>query len=170
MFSARIPSVASVLRVVSLATALSALVALFGIPQPAATAGGSFRWNKPERCFMKKINQARANNGVRRLRRDKQVGYVARRHAKEMARNGSMYHDAAVGDKITNWRSLAQNTGFGGKCPDLFRAFMNSSTHAANILGDYKFFGVGAKWKNNRLYVQQVFESKKNPGNIYHSP
>jgi uncharacterized protein YkwD len=160
----------SILRIVSLATALSAIVALFGVAEPVARAGGSFRWNASERCFMKKINKARAKNGLKRLRRDKQVGYVAKRHARKMAKAESMWHDEELGSRITNWSALAQNSGYGGKCKGLFKAFMDSPVHAENILGDYRYFGVGARWKNNRLYVQQVFESKKNPGNVYHSP
>lgn len=116
---------------------------------------------------MKKINKARAKQGLRRLHRDVHLGYVAKRHARRMASKESMWEQADLGSKITNWRTLGQNTGMGGKCRHLFRSFMNSAPHAANVLGDYKFIGVGAKWRNHRLYVQQIFESKKNPGNIY---
>ena len=155
---------------VSIASALAALVALVGLPQSPAQAGGSYHWNKPERCFMKKINKARAKQDLRRLRRDVHLGYVAKRHARRMASKESMWEQADLGSKITNWRTLGQNTGLGGKCRQLFRSFMDSAPHAANVLGDYKFIGVGAKWRNHRLYVQQIFESRKNPGNIYQSP
>lgn len=167
MTSARIASVRTVLRVISLATALAAVVALFGLPEGPASAGGANSWNNPERCFMKKINKARARNGLNKLQADHDLGYVAMRHARRMASKGTMWEQANLGEKVTNWRTLGQNTGLGGKCRALFRAFMDSSPHQANILGDYKYFGIGAKWKKNRLYVQQIFEYKKNPGNIY---
>ena len=170
MFSARTPSLRRVLYAVSLGSALAVLVGLVGISQTPARAGGGYHWNGPERCFMKKINKARAQHGLRRLHRDKQLGYVAKRHARRMASKEAMWEQADLGSKITNWRTLGQNTGLGGKCRHLFRSFMNSAPHAANVLGDYKFLGVGAKWRNHRLYVQQIFESKKNPGNIYQSP
>jgi uncharacterized protein YkwD len=167
MYSARIPGL---LKVVSIVGLLAALVALFGLPQPPARAGKSYRWNRPERCFMKKINEARVNNGLSRLRRDPHLGYVAKRHARRMAAKESMWEQGGLGGKVTRWRTLGQNTGLGGKCSGLFQAFMDSPAHAANILGDYKYMGVGAKWRNDRLYVQQIFESKKNPGNVYHTP
>jgi uncharacterized protein YkwD len=167
MTSARIASVRTLLRVISIATALAAVVATFGLPEGPARAGGSNSWNNPERCFMKKINKARARHGLNKLRADHDLGYVAMRHARRMASKGTMWEQANLGEKVTNWRTLGQNTGLGGKCRALFRAFMDSSPHQANILGDYKYVGVGAKWKKNRLYVQQIFEYKKNPGNIY---
>ena len=170
MSSARIPSWRAFLQIASIVSALAALVVVAALPQAPARAGGNYRWNNPERCFIKKINKARSKQGLRRLRRDEHLGYVAKRHARRMASKESMWEQQDLGSKITNWRTLGQNTGLGGKCRSLFRAFMNSAPHAANVLGDYKYLGVGAKWRNNRLYVQQIFESKKNPGNIYHSP
>jgi hypothetical protein len=47
---------------------------------------------------------------------------------------------------------------------------MQSSTHRHNILGRYRFMGIGVGNRNGRLYVQQLFESRANPGNIYHFP
>jgi uncharacterized protein YkwD len=167
MTSARIPIFKTFLRVVSIATALAALTAMFGLPQGPARAGGGNSWNNPERCFMKKINKARARHGLRKLRADHDLGYVAIRHARRMASKETMYEQGDLGSKVTNWKTLGQNTGMGGKCRSLFKAFMASAPHQANILGDYKYFGLGAKWRNNRLYVQQIFESKKDPGNIY---
>jgi hypothetical protein len=167
MFSARLPSFQSLLRIVSIVAAFTTLVAMFGLPQGPARAGGGNSWNNPERCFMKKINKARARHGLRRLRADHDLGYVAMRHARRMASKEAMWEQGDLGSKVTNWRTLGQNTGMGGKCRHLFKSFMASSPHQANILGDYKYFGIGAKWRNNRLYVQQIFEFKKNPGNIY---
>jgi hypothetical protein len=170
MTSARMPGPRVLFALVAVVGALATLIASIGLPPTPAKAGGSYHWNNPENCFIKKINKARARNGLNRLKRDRQLGYVAKRHARKMASKGYMYEQAGLGEKITRWRTLGQNTGRGGKCRHLFKSFMASSPHAANILGDYRFVGVGARWKGHRLYVQQIFESKRNPGNIYHSP
>jgi uncharacterized protein YkwD len=170
MTSARIPGFLKVVSLGGAVAALAALVALLGLPQTTAHAGKSYRWNRPERCFMKKINEVRADNGLRKLQKDMHLGYVAKRHARRMASKETMWEQGDLGNKITKWRTLGQNTGLGGKCSGLFQAFMDSAPHAANILGEYKFMGVGAKWRNNRLYVQQIFEWKRNPGNVYHTP
>jgi len=119
---------------------------------------------------MRRINRARSRYGLRRLDRDKQLGYVARRHARSIARSRSVYHDDGVGWKVTRWRRIAQNTGRGAHCRSLARAFFNSSSHRHNILGPYRHFGVGTKWAGGQLYAQELFESRRDPGNIYHYP
>lgn len=133
--------------------------------------GGS-RWNfkSSERCLMQKINKARRSRDKRALRWDKQIGYVARRHASSMASDRAIRHDGSLGQKVTRWRRLGQNTGRGGRCRYIFRSFMRSSEHRANILGRWKHVGVGAEWAGGDLYVQQVFESRRDPGNVYNYP
>src|SRR5688572_18732866 len=59
--------------------------------------GSRWGFNKQERCVMNKINKARRNKGLSALRADKQVGVVARRHAKSMAANYSVFHDSNMG-------------------------------------------------------------------------
>ena len=134
--------------------------------------GGSprYRFRAAEKCFMRKVNAARAANGQRRLNWDKQLGYVARRHANVMANQGGVWHDQNLGRRVTRWRSLGQNTGAGGRCRKLFGSFMASAPHRANILGGWRFIGVGTQWKGHRLYVQTVFESRRNPGNVWSWP
>lgn len=156
-------------------------------PAPAATvddtvstrAGGllgankgqpRYRYRPAEKCFMRKFNQVRAEHGLRRLNWDKHLGYVARRHARVMANQGGVWHDQNLGRRVTRWRSLGQNTGMGGRCPNLFRGFFNSAPHRANILGGYRYVGVGTEWRGGRLYVQQIFESRKDPGNVWSWP
>ena len=119
---------------------------------------------------MRKINRRRAARGLPRLRRDRQIGYVARRHARWMARAGNVAHDGWLTAKVTNWRALGQNSGRGKVCRTLFRAFWRSSLHRRNILGRWRYFAVGARRRRGDLYVQQVFEYRSNPGNIWGWP
>jgi uncharacterized protein YkwD len=129
-----------------------------------------YRYRGSEKCFMRKVNRVRASHGQRRLNWDKQLGYVARRHARTLANQGGVWHDQNLGRRVTRWRTLGQNTGAGGKCRRLFRSFMASAPHRANILGHWRFIGVGTKWKGHRLYVQTIFESRRNPGNVWSWP
>lgn len=130
----------------------------------------NYSFSKGERCFLRKINDLRHRKGKRRLGADKQLGYVARRHARGMARNGSIYHDGDLGRTVTRWRRLGQNVGRGGGCKRVFRAFKNSGDHRANILGTWKHFGVGLDRRGGNIYVMHIFQSKRNPGNIYRYP
>jgi uncharacterized protein YkwD len=123
-----------------------------------------------ERCIMREINSIRTRHGLKRLKWDVHLGFVARRHAKGMAKVKGMYHDEGLAQKITRWSSLAQNTGKGRPCKKIMKSFMGSQVHRANILGDWEFIGVGTEWRSHRLFVQQIFERGRNPGNIYHRP
>lgn len=136
-----------------------------------ATSGRS-RWsfNRSEQCLMRKINRARRSRGLQALNWDKQIGYVARRHAATMASSRSVWHDGYLGQRVTRWRRLGQNTGRGGKCRWIFKSFMRSSGHRSNILGRWRHVGVGTSWGGGSLYVQQVFESRRDPGNVYSYP
>ena len=135
-----------------------------------ADGGGNWGFNSVERCLMGKINKVRRRHGRAALDWDKQVGYVARKHARSMASNYAVYHDGNMDNEITNWKSLGQNSGAGGGCRRIFWAFMKSSSHRANILGQWRHIGVGAEWRGGRLFVQQVFEWRYDPGNVYHYP
>jgi uncharacterized protein YkwD len=135
-----------------------------------ARRGGGWSFNYIEKCMMKKINKARARSGLRQLRPDRQIGYIARRHAESMASSRAVYHDSNLGSEVTNWRALGQNSGAAGGCRRLFHAFMRSAPHRSNILGHWHFIGLGVQWGGGRLYAQQVFENKRDPGNVYHYP
>src|SRR5687768_13016220 len=67
------------------------------------SAGGGWRFNWTEQCLMRKINAARRRSGRAGLHWDRQLGFVARRHAQSMARNGYVFHDGNIGDEITRW-------------------------------------------------------------------
>ena len=169
--------------VISMAVAVVMFVGGFGLPDgsgaPLQDAGGAlqlgpgtpkYQFKQSEKCLMKKINEARAGRGMRRLEWDRQIAYVARRHAKSLASNRGLWHDSRLGSKVTRWRRLGQNTGRGGACSRMFNSFMASAPHRANIFGRWRFQGVGAEWAGGRLYVQHVFEARRNPGNIYRWP
>jgi uncharacterized protein YkwD len=135
-----------------------------------ASAGTNYHFKRRERCFMRKINRVRARHGLRRLYRDKQLGYVGRLHARDMAYYASVWDDSYIGQRVTHWRSLGTNAGRGRRCRQLTRAFLNSWPHRANILGHYRYMGVGVAWSNGNIYVSENFESRINPGNIYRWP
>lgn len=145
-------------------------VSAVSVSDVSASSGNTYAFSYPERCMMRKINRKRARHGLRKLNWDRQLGYVARRHAESIASTRGVYHDSRVGEKVTNWRRLAQNTGRGMKCKSLFRSFMRSAKHRDNVFGSWYFMGVGAKRSGGRLYVQQLFESRYDPGNVYNYP
>ena len=153
----------------SMVVAASPAVAL-ELEEGVTKTGATWRFSSVEACFMHRLNNKRAAHGRRRLYWDKQLGYVARRHAQRIASARSVAHDYDMGSEITRWNRLGQNTGGGRSCKSLSRSFWNSSSHRHNILGRWRFVGVGVSWNGGRLYVQQIFEARRNPGNVYSYP
>jgi Cysteine-rich secretory protein family len=149
-------------------------VAIGCLATPAITtqadAGGNYRFKRSEKCFMRKINNVRHRHGLESLSRDKQLGYVARVHAREMSADASVWDDPAVGHRVTHWSFLANNTGRGSGCRELNNAFRASWPHKANMIGHFHFVGVGVTWRNGIMYVSENFEAHSNPGNIYSWP
>jgi uncharacterized protein YkwD len=141
-----------------------------GAPVSEAGRRERYSFKKVEKCMMRKINHRRKTHGRGRLAWDRQLGYVGRKHAKSMARNRGIRHDANLGSEVTRWRALGQNVGVGNRCKGLFKAFWNSSSHRANILGHWNHVGVGSERAGGRIYVHHIFEHRRNPGNIYSYP
>ena len=98
-----------------------AIVSDPGLSQARETGGNRYRFTRVERCLMKKINRHRAHRGKRRLEWDKQLGYIGRRHARRMARAGSIWHAGNLDDAVTRWRRLGQTVGGARRCRALFR-------------------------------------------------
>ena len=141
-----------------------------GTAPSEASRRSRYYFKDVERCMMMKINNRRLKHDRRKLDWDRQLGFVARRHAQRMARRGAIFHDN-LAYKVTRWRSLGQNVGTSRTgCKRLFNAFWRSTAHRNNILGHWRFVGVGSEKRNGRLYVHHVFEYRRNPGNIYTYP
>ena len=154
------------------------VVALAHQPFPATTrdfvikpaVAGDFTFKTKELCLMERINKIRERHGLNRLRKDPHLGYVARQHAKTMAARGSYFHDATVGAKVTNWTVLGQNTGRAGSCKRMVRLFMDEPLHKENILGPWRWQGVGVKKGGRRYYFQHIFTAGGDPGNVFRIP
>lgn len=52
----------------------------------------------------------------------------------------------------------------------MFRAFWRSSVHRKIMMGRWRFMGVGTARRNGLIYVLQIFESRRNPGNTFSYP
>jgi uncharacterized protein YkwD len=168
------------LKCVAVSATLTVLVAAAGMsrPAPVKTIEGkakqvsltNFSFRRTEKCVMRKVNKIRRRHGLRALDADRQLGYVSRLHAVTMAGAGSIFHDDNFGNLVTNWQRLGQNTGSGQSCRSVVRAFKLDPVHRDIILGRWRHQGVGISRAGGRLYVQHIFESKADPGNVYHIP
>jgi len=117
--------------------------------------------------FLSLINSTRADNGLGSLQVDGGLQAHARNHTQAMIESGGIYHStdgelsAAAG---SGWSRIGENVGRGQSASSLHSAFMASSGHQANILGDYNYVGIGTGSADGYLYVTVVFMKKGETG------
>jgi hypothetical protein len=116
-----------------------------------------------ENEFLSLINSTRADSGLGRLEVNGGLQSHARNHTQDMIAAGKIYHSSngelsAAGG--SGWTSVGENVGRGQSTSSLHSAFMDSSGHKANILGDYNYVGIGTDSADGYLYVTVVFMKK----------
>lgn len=137
---------------------LIAVAASVGLASPASAG-----IEQDEARLYELTNQARAQSGLGALAYDSAAVGVARAWAQELARSQSLRHNpnlaAQVDQFVTNlWSRLGENVGYASGPDQVHSAFMNSSGHRANILGDYNRVGVGAARDGaGRVWTAVVF-------------
>ncbi len=120
-------------RYLILLAAASVFIALFAVPAMAGPAGQ----------FISKINSSRSAAGLPPLQGYWDLADDARRHSNAMAERGELYHSGNLGSVTSGWTGLGENVGVGIDVSGLHQAFMNSSGHRRNILGNFNYVGVG---------------------------
>ncbi len=136
---------------------LVAALAVVGLSASAGADSGS------EQGFLSAINSSRAAVGLGPLKMDGGLQAHARKHTADMIAAGDIYHSSSSELKSaagSGWTKLGENVGRGGSVSSLHQAFMNSSAHKANILGDYNYAGIGTDTSDGVLYVTVVFMKK----------
>jgi uncharacterized protein YkwD len=107
-------------------------------------------------------NDSRAANGCAPLAYDTAASSVARSWAAELARSGNLRHNpnlvSQVSTYVTNqWSAIGENVGYAGSVDQVHAAYMASSPHRANILGNYNRVGVGSVRSGNYVWTTVVF-------------
>jgi hypothetical protein len=110
--------------------------------------------------FLSKINASRSAAGLPPVSVHSDLVPDARNHSAEMMAAGQIYHTSNLAGVASGWEALAENVGAGPTVDSLHSAFMNSSGHRANILGDYNYAGVGVVSDGDVLWVTVIFMRK----------
>ncbi|MEN8113529.1 MAG: CAP domain-containing protein [Actinomycetota bacterium] len=116
-----------------------------------------------EGAFLSKINASRAAEGLPPLASDSGLASFARSHSADMMAAGDIYHSSNLGSAASGWEALAENVGVGPSVTSLHNAFMSSSGHRRNILGNYNYAGVGVVENDGTIWVTVVFMRKNMP-------
>lgn len=118
----------------------------------------------PEAQFVDLVNADRAAAGLKPLRVDVALADVARTHSGRMSQAGTIFHNQNLASEVTGpWLLLGENVGVGPNVPDLHRAFMASTYHRENVLGDFTAVGVGIVMNGETIYVTEVFKKAPAP-------
>ena len=141
-------------RLLTIAVATIIMVSAFAVP---AFAG-------PEGTLLARINNSRANAGLAPVEMYWDLTDDARAHSGAMMQAGYIYHNPALSGVTGVWEKLGENVGVGLDANSLHDAFMASSGHRANILGDYNYVGVGTKTSDDGLLWVTVIFMKAAPG------
>jgi hypothetical protein len=147
----------------ALRTSLVALLALFAaglaLLAPAATAA-SFSTSSYASRLLTLVNAARADHGMPALRLASGTTTVAANWTAHMAGSQLLAHNPDLRHQIEthgspDWGTYGENVGQGYSAdPDsLFRAYMNSPEHRANILtGAYRYVGVAVAFNGKAAW------------------
>ncbi|MEX1094176.1 MAG: CAP domain-containing protein, partial [Acidimicrobiia bacterium] len=116
-----------------------------------------------ENEFLAAINSSRSAAGLAPLAMSGGLQTYARSHSVDMANANQIYH--STGDQLaaaagSGWSNLGENVGRGPGVAALHSAFMGSSGHKANILGDYNYVGIGTTTADGYIYVTAIFMKK----------
>lgn len=151
--------------------ALVSIVALTTLSATTASGNACWTFKGNDRKMAKKVNKARTSNDKSKVKLDPELSRVARRHSKSMAKSEELVHTKNLGGKVTKWKSLGENIGYGDSINQLHSMFMNSEVHKDNILkAEFRYVGVGTVKKGGWLWTTVIFESKKNPGTTLGMP
>lgn len=139
-----------------LVTLMAVVVMVVGLAIPAHAG--------PEGTLVSRINSSRAASGLPPLETYWDLTDDARAHSSSMMDRGEIYHSTSLGSVTGVWQSLGENVGMGVDLGALHNAFMNSSSHRGNILGNYNYVGVGVKTDGAGVHWVTVIFMKAAPG------
>ncbi|MGH9188002.1 MAG: CAP domain-containing protein, partial [Acidimicrobiales bacterium] len=108
------------------------------------------------------LNAFRLANGLPALTTAGDAMAKAQVHAEAMAAAGDLWHSNPLAAGIDGgWTAIAENVGNDESALDVHNLLVASSTHRANMLGEYNQVGVGAAvGPDGYLYVSQVFVAR----------
>jgi hypothetical protein len=108
------------------------------------------------------LNGDRANAGLASLAESASLDNLAMRHTQEMAAGGSLYHSSDLSGAMQStepgWTRAGENVGVGPSVEAIEAAFMRSTGHRDNILGDFSRAGTAVvTGADGRVWVTQEF-------------
>jgi len=115
---------------------------------------------------LNQTNKFRKSKGLPVLIINEELNAIAQKHSANMARGkvgfghgGFSRRNAMAGKVIIPLNKFAENVAYGASSgKEVVTMWKNSSGHRRNMLGRYKYIGIGtAKDRHGRIYYTQLF-------------
>ncbi|MDJ0497024.1 MAG: CAP domain-containing protein [Acidimicrobiia bacterium] len=133
-------------------TTLLTTILLMGALAPAASAATA------EGELLALMNAERAANGLAAVSTYADLADDALAWSRHLMSQGSLSHNPNLASVTPSWQKLGENVGVGPNVAALHAAFMASSSHRGNVLGDYDKVGIAVvEESSTKLWVTVVF-------------
>ena len=143
-----------VARIVAASALVVTLLASTAAFAPAASA--TLRREK----MLQWVNTARVDHGAHKLKMDPYVVKVAHDHNVDMATKDQLFHSTNLSYKLRtiNWSTWGENVGAGVDPYGLFKAYMASPDHRANILNkNFDHVGISFVVRDGIMWSTMIF-------------
>ena len=116
--------------------------------------------------IFKHTNQFRKSNGKTSLLLRDDLNEIARKHSADMAsgrrsigHGGFQQREALIRRKLKTMGIIGENVAYGANtAKEVVTLWKNSPAHRKNMLGKYKFIGIGtASDRKGNIYFTQIF-------------
>lgn len=117
--------------------------------------------------IVKETNQFRKSKGLPALISRKELDVLAENHSVDMAKKRVEFGHAGFKERSVKAKqtlkgmtgNFAENVAYGPtSAKEVVKGWENSPGHRKNMLGNYKYIGIGISAdKNGRLYYTQIF-------------
>jgi uncharacterized protein YkwD len=136
---------------------------------PLFTILSSFSLKESEKLVddvLSHTNKFRKAKGLKALQMREDLNQIAQKHSENMARGRVGFGHAGFAKRQSQVRKLdrtitsfAENVAYGSTTgKDVVEGWKNSKGHRENILGPYKYIGIGiARDKRGVIYYTQIF-------------
>ncbi|HJU57349.1 MAG TPA: CAP domain-containing protein [Actinomycetota bacterium] len=124
----------------------------------APSRAGDTLQNRAE--MLQLMNEDRADRNRDALRLNDELSRYARRHSREMAESGQLFHTPDLAGKLRglNWSIGGENVGVGPSLEALEDAWMASRPHRRNVLrAGFLRTAVGVVEAGGRFWVTVIF-------------
>lgn len=139
---------------------VSLLVAAFLVQGVATDPPRADAGTRDRAEMLQLTNEDRADKERRALRLNEKLSRYARRHSREMAEQGQLFHTPDLADKLSgvDWTIGAENIGMGPSLEALEDAFMASRPHRRNILrAGFARTAIGVVESDGTFWVTVIF-------------